>query len=382
MESNGLNTIYLLGAGFSRSFDNEFPLSCDFIKKARDKKCGDTSYLKLNPSLELLDKFISDYFPEEPDLEEVMSFLAQDFFPPSFRQHWQHRSDIYDELLSLVSSFLSHVNNVDPHKEKIIDSFVEKITAEGTSIITFNYDCLIDHYLFKNKKWHPSSGYGVPFRHVRDCFHKSYFEIPSSTLSLIKLHGSINWGTLHCEKEESDPEVFYSPPIMNGIESNISLIGVTMPLSKDLFHSVGFRPRIVPPIIDKLQLYDNRFFRKLWYFARELLINTERIIIIGYSFPQTDYMARHLFKEALGSHLGKVRRKQIIVVNKDCTAEYEKKVKGIFANSDVDLKKEDAFTFIEEHLKEGIINRSSRKISLFPENYSPRMPFADNGKNE
>ncbi len=87
------STTYFLGAGFSRSAIEHLPLSCDFFDKVRSGSVVSGLDLNANPLLKMLDEFVYEYFPQSPNLEEVMSFLAQDYFPSGFRQHWQHRNE-------------------------------------------------------------------------------------------------------------------------------------------------------------------------------------------------------------------------------------------------------------------------------------------------
>jgi hypothetical protein len=53
---NGYNKTYLIGAGFSRSFSEDYPLSRDFFAKMRAKTVGGQAFMTLNPALEDVDR--------------------------------------------------------------------------------------------------------------------------------------------------------------------------------------------------------------------------------------------------------------------------------------------------------------------------------------
>lgn len=375
-------TTYLLGAGFSRSAQADLPLSCDFFDRVRAEKIGGTPHLQVNPSLQNLDEFVTDFFPQSPDLEDVMSFLSQHYFPQGFRQHWQHRNDIYIELLDLIASTYGKPMTVVPRSRNVLKQFSQKLVHDGSNVLMFNYDCILDSFLAETGAWDCRSGYGTLLRHISDCFHE--VRIPEGTpssMSLLKLHGSVNWGIPEMSSHESEhAEIFYSAPDLSGIGSNIAHAGVNLPVSKGLFHGVGFRPFIVPPIFDKSQSYQARFLRRLWYLAREILSVSDRIIIIGYSFPPTDYMARFLFKEAFGMHLAKHNARKVIVVNNICDTDYKRRVAPIVTDGDMEFVQSDALAYVESLCQEPTNNQDKADISLKLQMHRPRMPFLP--KNE
>jgi hypothetical protein len=53
---------------------------------------------------------------------------------------------------------------------------------------------------------------------------------------------------------------------------------------------------IVPPISNKY-IEKESFLRQLWLITREKLLDTSRIVFIGYSFPVTDFYTEWLFRE-------------------------------------------------------------------------------------
>lgn len=369
---NGYNKTYLIGAGFSRSFSNDYPLSCDFFAKMREKKVGGKRFIHLNPSLENIDRFLERFFPFEPDLEEVLSFLTQKYFPQDFRQHWQHRDDVYQELLWNIPNFLSYAKPRSPEVSELLARFCNLLVSEMANIVTFNYDCLLDQELLNQGKWNPSSGYGSPMRHMINALslQGASKEIEVSKVSLLKLHGSINWGTAALEDADSQAEIFYNSP-NNSDTQNIGQIGVSqttesMPPTVSLtpfMHkgvssqttesmplNLSFTPFIIPPILDKTGYYGNKFLRRLWFFAHECLAFSEEIVIIGYSFPETDYFARFLIREAFGAHLAQLmhNKRKVTIVNLRCDDALMKRARQIFGDTKIEFIEKDAFGYIAD----------------------------------
>ena len=58
-------------------------------------------------------------------------------------------------------------------------------------------------------------------------------------------------------------------------------------------------PLIVPPILDKSVFYMNNSMKTQWSLAREALLSSDRIYVIGYSMPETDLSTRFLLTEAM-----------------------------------------------------------------------------------
>jgi|GEM_PF-5616402 len=143
--------------------------------------------------------------------------------------------------------------------------------APGDTVITFNYDCLIDASLrdVAKRKWDPATGYGVEASGSLDAWtdHTGKGRFPVKRLSLLKLHGSMNWqvedGRLHLLPDA------YSP------RSEDDLC-------------------IVPPLWQKS--FDDPPFHDVWLAAREQLTATKALLVIGYSLPLTDVYTQAMLR--------------------------------------------------------------------------------------
>src|SRR5690606_12861168 len=58
-------------------------------------------------------------------------------------------------------------------------------------------------------------------------------------------------------------------------------------------------PLIIPPVKNKDYELFGALFRQLWDAAEALLVDTDEIVVIGYSFPKTDLRSNRLFVDAM-----------------------------------------------------------------------------------
>jgi len=168
------------------------------------------------------------------------------------------------------------------------------------SIITFNYDVVLDYALFHQVE-------GVDY-----CLTET--TSPYST-PLLKLHGSLNWA--ECPKcNEIIPVTFEHYFSKRGFMSLKGLEYVNLNIGSNL-SSVGLEhcgqtinsePVIVPPTWNKAEY--NKGLQSVWRRAAVELANAENIFVSGYSLPESDYFFRYLY--ALGS-VGKARIKRFWV---------------------------------------------------------------------
>ena len=172
--------------------------------------------------------------------------------------------------------------------------------AKKDTVVSFNYDCLIDAMLQQHGKgkWNARYGYGLPMpkgkgSHItgEQRWTPENAEAPSrsSTARLLKLHGSI-----HFHAESQDRFTLKERPYtrQNG----------------------NLRFEIIPPEWNKH--FDEGVFQKLWCLARDNIHKASTIVVIGYSFPLTDLHTSALFRVSVGK--GKLKR--LVIVNPDPAA--------------------------------------------------------------
>lgn len=332
MDQETDKNVYIIGAGFSKELG--LPLQNDFLQCAREIYFTDTGkYDHFKRVFEYRDELskLRNYLSIDLlNLESLFNLLEMHVFYSDSPKYKGLRDD-YVELIRdvLVAKMLPVVKYTKipggedpsvPNQFRNYLTFLELFIAvnplgDGKSfdirhdtIISLNYDLVIESAVALFNFFTTEYGRGK-YRHtlaVREQFGKEniLFESPGdylqpvharrflfegvnlisedSPLKLIKLHGSINW--------KVDDKTFIIPPSWNKSD-----------------------PRV----------------RLLWEEAYKELQKAKRIIVIGYSFPETDIYIKNLLALAINEN----QHLQTIV----------------FVNPDVGETRRKSLSFIDEH---------------------------------
>jgi hypothetical protein len=193
----------------------------------------------------------------------------------------------------------------------------EASPTHTVSVITFNYDIAVDMALFRAGL---GPDYGISPK------GRQHSPVP-----LLKLHGSLNWGS-----REDNGEVY--PLLLEDYFSKYSIMGFDehgtckIPVGSQLKEyfskhtdiKVAAEPVIVPPAWNKAD--HHHALSKVWANAAHQLEDAEYIFIIGYSLPETDAFFRLLY--ALGT-VGKNPLNKVIVYNPDNSGHVDARFKGV-----------------------------------------------------
>jgi len=183
------------------------------------------------------------------------------------------------------------------HREcEHLKALVKGMSADD-AIITFNYDCLMDHMLktYGDGKWNARYGYGLPLPRGRGSHIEGELFWStggarkmerSATIRLLKLHGSIHF-LLKRRERVALKERPYTRQHGN------------------------LRFEIIPPEWNKR--FDDGVFRRLWDLGRDEIHKATTIVVVGYSFPATDLHTSALFRVSVSPK--KLRR--VVIVNPD-----------------------------------------------------------------
>ncbi|WP_152971950.1 hypothetical protein [Desulfatitalea tepidiphila] len=230
--------------------------------------------------------------------------------------------------------------------------FLLKFCSPNDTFITFNWDTLIDRALADTGGWDPNVGYGLKFHSSFDSSWKLNIESSPSfnaNWKLLKLHGSTNWlvpyTSIRFDKWEMQPlvensdEVFlfwqsslpydtfkgrwrggyvptcygyYPPNLPNDafdekrlsappgkVFISSSLTGIYSPAKEQRATGIPSSPLLITPVRQKKYDMYQKTIEQLWEQAEGALIESDRIVIIGYSFPATDKRSLTLIKECL-----------------------------------------------------------------------------------
>jgi hypothetical protein len=155
----------------------------------------------------------------------------------------------------------------------------------------YNYDALIEESMPQRESlWTPRGGYGIDVTGITHEWSKRWFSSrgisprTKARVKLHKLHGSLNWRLNQINKViiKKRPYVVKS---RNGSPN----------FEEAAFLPPGWHKRV-----------DRRPYNLIWRNARLDLERCKTVVIIGYSLPDTDLIARALFLEV--ARLRKARK--------------------------------------------------------------------------
>jgi hypothetical protein len=165
-------------------------------------------------------------------------------------------------------------------------------------IITFNYDCLLDHTLATHgrSKWNARYGYCFRLRgrgaslKGEDAWQPEVPADKDNSIKVYKLHGS-----LHFQAETENVVLKKRPYTKQQGQLKFS---------------------VIPPESNKR--YDQGIFRGLWSKAGSAIHANQTLVFIGYSFPPTDLHSSALFRTSVKRN----SLKSLVIVNPDRSARF------------------------------------------------------------
>jgi len=295
--------VYILGAGFSKEIG--LPLQDDFLLAAREVFFKNpTIYahfenvFRYQDELTKMKKFLN--YPLL-NLEHLFNLVEMDIFysnldaPRTVKNDFQKM--ICDVLIEKTPNPFFHdpdgrlnlqqdiFKNYLSFASILIKDYRDHLSLHADTIISFNYDIIVEAaaciYNWKRYRNNSSGKTGsIKFNTIfgkdnilQNPISESFktnrtnawfpedklFSESEDAVKLIKLHGSINWKTVDNDIQET----FIVPPTWN--KSDIRI-------------------------------------RRLWEKAYQELVDAQRIIIIGYSFPETDIYVKSLLALALNKN--------------------------------------------------------------------------------
>ncbi|NDV24712.1 hypothetical protein [Desulfovibrio sp. JC022] len=342
---------YILGAGFSKAYDKSptdqiMPIANDFFPTFNKLKISENQWVLVGNIINYLVRFKHIKNPDEfaeyaSDIEQIHSEIESNLKESVAAGDFENASLCYSAYNQLVFLFASVINEVqNGTRSEVHEAFIASLTDKD-AIITFNWDTLIDRVLKESENWSTEYGYCVkPY-----AVYRNKWEEPAADqdqfVKLIKLHGSTNWLSFHplfngkeisyphdslddffvYESTESEYSC-HSGRFMDGYESfsygyyppNIPLKGKSVgdgymhariktkfpwvPEGSSKDEGITSMPLIIPPVKDKKYDTFGTIFKTLWQEAEEQIAVADKIFIMGYSFPATDYQSNDLFKKA------------------------------------------------------------------------------------
>lgn len=278
-KSKSTRTVYVVGAGFSAGLG--YPLVGDLLIRLWERLPSD-----LRVRLEKVVKFHHPAFDARrrtsfPTIELLLSemmaneqlFGASRSAPGNFllEDLVLARRDL---LLAIYKWFHEIHKEVFENIPGWLGGFREKMLRSNVTIISFNWDLILDQLLFSVDL--NASSYGLAPQ-------------KQSGPILLKPHGSLNWYDQKTATKINRENRFelYGAGKQGGV---FGFRHFREPISTKHLYA----PLIVPPVYDKK--FEHPIFQEQWRSAVAAVSLADRIIFLGYSLAEADLHARFILR--------------------------------------------------------------------------------------
>lgn len=349
-----MTRVYVLGAGAGAAYKGSYlgetsPVAKNFFQKAMRviniHQIRGRSYNDENMDFAHIFQFIERLWgiarhevgTSSLDMEEVLTLLNIEM--EEDQPGRERLLQAYEEYLLLMALTFDKIlyGDLCPYHSKIAASL-----NPGDTIISFNYELLMDYALLRanspQKLWCIQDGYGISCRYLSGSIASPYLKPQADSglancakVKLLKLHGSLNW--LYCPQCGQ----LYAYEHSDGGGHSVLINGIANMIQCTSQHCCNKLSRvIIPPTLMK-NYQSIPFIPELWHQARRALGHASEIVVIGYSFPTTDFRSNWMFRKAMVDNKG---LKKVTIVDK--AAGYQLKTlldkhKSIFRVKDVDF---------------------------------------------
>jgi hypothetical protein len=185
------------------------------------------------------------------------------------------------------------------------EELVKKLKPKDT-VITFNYDCVLDHALRKHAvgQWSTRYGYTLPSEYSLVGAENWDADPPATastrSIHLLKLHGSLNW---QLPEDQRSREIKIKQRLhgQNGIPNFTA----------------------IPPVWNKTAR-DQPIFLNLWRNAERAIRLAKHVAVVGFSFTPTDLYVQSLFRVALA----RSNLRTLVIANPSAT--HRRHVRNVF----------------------------------------------------
>lgn len=185
----------------------------------------------------------------------------------------------------------------DQHLDAPLYQTFADVVGQGDCILTFNYDVALENALIAAQKFRIKNGYGANFQ--------ASWDESDSEVTLLKLHGSINWIALLFSGLTGFSPFTNSMGSRPFVDNNDSVLaGYPARILDKSFPGggvAGGATSLVLPTYEKKYAVETSvgdewetFYDEMWTEAAGFLERSDRIVLIGYSMPAADRRSRAL----------------------------------------------------------------------------------------
>lgn len=368
----GRETAYVFGAGLNRAVRNSDhvspPLASNFFQILLTLPKFSHEGSPLQTQLSTVFDYVNRYWRLSPerlktvpfDLEKCFTLIDLQFRDALQEGRHDDANHLRDVAFKLKSALAETFSEFDHHFSPTMYDFGRVLWSQRPTMITFNYDTYLEQALesgsgvnvhghpaipampdpthpepeFTNSEliyshfnWNRPLAYGFRFDVVKlhqagvsqyvegDRFY-SLAENSPYDWPLMKLHGSINWFRyLPFRKYPAIEGIEALPPARLG--HALLVDGHWWFGEPPDFQGWYIDPLIITPVLYKEQYFIEPLYRRLlqplWNRAKEALAGAKELVVVGYSFPGTDFHVEKMFREAFADH----ELERIVVVNPD-----------------------------------------------------------------
>lgn len=240
---------------------------------------------------------------------DIQEKLMQDLNEQEKRESEEIKSN---DIMKFISYTIEKSSNNILHRNKYFSEFLSDLFSNNrisrSAIITTNWDIVLEKssHLSLQNKWIKYEGKDIQPYHENEG-EKIKREVQ---LRILKLHGSINWGSCKICRQRAETEFipnkiyYFDKEISNEISD-----GIKCP-EKECLGKLDLE--LVPPMCSKLD--GRRSLCNIWKKARDYLESCEKIYFIGYSFPETDLQMKIFISNALKKN---PKLEEVIIVSNE-----------------------------------------------------------------
>jgi hypothetical protein len=312
-----MNKVFILGAGFSKEINNDYPTLKELTNSVY--KSFENKYEK-NPIFQHYQSLPSEC---RMDVEKLLSFLSIDWpWKDEITKHLDLA--LYKALEIQIMDVIGDISNKHIANEYI--SFIRLASDQGNSIITLNYDSLVEEIANKHGLQDPCEycGYEIiiednlyPYTVLESKQNIALFDIEPKNIGQREVNQQIRINKnylVNTEAEEIDeqfealigkrwhtvkPSSFKAKVIRSRVSRiNPNIIKLHGSIANE-YTDCKTEAFIIPPTLDKSIYYSSQKIRNAWISSLEILKKAEEINIIGFSFPYTDLSMVYLIQTAL-----------------------------------------------------------------------------------
>lgn len=267
-------------------------------------------------------KYLQDHYAIDPShatydsLERVMAVIYADIHSPELGEK---SLETFRSLLRLFNRRIAETTNPMKVTNRgglyriVAKKLKQGYRPDNITIITLNQDIQIEKTLerLEETKQYAKLGTLISFPY---CYrlagagsmlttppeNQPKFRIDEEDkggISVLKLHGSLNWFSTHVTNNIPRNAVLSRNKKFKITPRSIIPTTMRMQVGKKRMYTL---PLIVPPVNHKAAIiHDN--LRPLWHEAEKQLTEADEIIVFGYSCPATDFESANLLRRATNS---------------------------------------------------------------------------------